>query len=128
MATAEALGKFCDISESVRQACAVSGVNGLALTKLDLRETPVSDLSPLRAKVLGGSLRDIVKKTMPQALALGLERLREWGAEPQQRPQPLPEDATLTGAMLTLERYEAERPSVEQACRIGDERFIPKEF
>jgi hypothetical protein len=28
--------------------------------------------------------------------------------------------------MLTLERYEAERPSVEQACRIGDERFIPK--
>jgi hydrogenase maturation protease len=39
---------------------------------------------------------------------------------------PLPEDATLTGAMLTLERYEAERPSVEQACRIGDDRFIPK--
>jgi hypothetical protein len=28
--------------------------------------------------------------------------------------------------MLTLERYEAERPSVEQACRIGDDRFIPK--
>ena len=81
---------------------------------------------PEELEDFGGSLRDIVKQTLPQALALGLERLREWGGEPQQRPQPLPEDATLTGAMLTLERYEAERPSVEQACRIGDERFIPK--
>jgi hypothetical protein len=28
--------------------------------------------------------------------------------------------------MLTLERYESERPSAAQACRIGDDRFIPK--
>jgi hypothetical protein len=28
--------------------------------------------------------------------------------------------------MLTLQRYEAERPSALQACRIGDDRFIPK--
>lgn len=81
---------------------------------------------PEELEDFGGSLRDIVKQTLPQALALGLERLREWGAQPQQRPQTLAEDATLTGAMLTLERYEAERPSIEQACRIGDERFIPK--
>ncbi len=74
----------------------------------------------------GGSLRDSVKRVMPQALALGLDRLRGWGAAPVWRAQPLPEDATLTGAMLTLERYESERPSAEQACRIGDERFMPK--
>jgi len=28
--------------------------------------------------------------------------------------------------MLTLERYESERPSAEHACRMGDDRFIPK--
>jgi hydrogenase maturation protease len=81
---------------------------------------------PEELEDFGGSLRDIVKHTMPQALSLGLERLREWGAEPRPRPQALPEDATLTGAMLTLERYEAERPSAQQACRIGDDRFMPK--
>ncbi|MDO8440963.1 MAG: HyaD/HybD family hydrogenase maturation endopeptidase [Polaromonas sp.] len=74
----------------------------------------------------GGSLRASVKQSMPRALALGIERLRDWGAAPRMRAQPLPIDATLTGAMLTLERYESERPGVEQACRIGDARFIPK--
>jgi hydrogenase maturation protease len=72
----------------------------------------------------GGSLRPIVRQTMAQALERGLERLSAWGAEPQRRTKPLPEDATLTGAMLTLDRYESERPSAETACRIGDDRFM----
>jgi hypothetical protein len=29
--------------------------------------------------------------------------------------------------MLALERYENERPSELQACRIGDDRFMPKD-
>ena len=75
----------------------------------------------------GGSLRPVVKQTLAMALALGIERLRVWGAAPQRRPQPLPEDESLGGsAILTLERYERERPSAAQACRIGDDRFIPK--
>jgi len=73
----------------------------------------------------GGSLRPIVRQTMAQALERGLERLSAWGAEPQRRAVPLPEDATLTGAMLTLDRYESERPSADAACRIGDDRFMP---
>ena len=81
---------------------------------------------PEELEDFGGSLRETVKQRLPEAIALGLARLREWGAQPQPRPTPLAEDATLTGAMLTLARYEGERPSVEQACRIGDERFIPK--
>ena len=74
----------------------------------------------------GGSLRPTVRQAMGPALAHGIEILTSWGALPQRRAQPLPEDATLTGAMLTLERYESERPSAEQACRKGDDRFIPK--
>ena len=74
----------------------------------------------------GGSLRPVVRQAMHDALAMGLQRLRSWGVEPSQRDAPLPEDATLTGAMRTLDRSERERPSAEQACRIGDDRFIPK--
>ena len=74
----------------------------------------------------GGSLRPVVRQTMAAALAHGIEVLTAWGALPQRREKPLPEDDTLTGAMLTLERYESERPSAEQACRKGDDRFIPK--
>jgi hydrogenase maturation protease len=73
----------------------------------------------------GGSLRPIVKQTMGQALQLAIERLQAWGCEPVRRAQPLPEDDTLTGAMLTLNRYESERPDAALACRIGDARFIP---
>jgi len=76
----------------------------------------------------GGSLRPIVRQTMAQALERGLERLSAWGAEPQRRAVPLPEDATLTGAMLTLDRYESERPSADAACRIGDDRFMPADM
>jgi hydrogenase maturation protease len=73
----------------------------------------------------GGSLRPIVKQTMGQALQLGIERLSAWGAQPVPRAQPLPEDDTLTGTMLTLNRYESERPNADAACRVGDARFIP---
>lgn len=74
----------------------------------------------------GGSLRPVVKQAMGPALAHGIAALTAWGAVPQRRANPMPEDATLTGAMLTLERYERERPSPDQACRTGDDRFMPK--
>ena len=75
----------------------------------------------------GVSLRPIVKQTMATALAHGLERLSAWGAAPKRRAHTLPEDESLGGsAILTLDRYESERPSAAQACRIGDDRFIPK--
>jgi len=74
----------------------------------------------------GGSLRPVVKQAMTPALTQAIDALTAWGAQPQRRAQALPEDATLTGAMLTLARYERERPSAEQACRQGDARFMPK--
>lgn len=80
---------------------------------------------PQELEDYGGSLRAVVKEKMALALELGIERLRAWGAQPQRRSVPLAEDDTLTGAMLTLNRYEAERPSEAVACRVGDERFIP---
>ncbi len=72
----------------------------------------------------GGSLRPCVRAALEQALAQGLEALREWGAEPRPRTAA-GGDSEVTLPSLALERYEGERPSAEAACRVGDARFLP---
>lgn len=72
----------------------------------------------------GGSLRPVVKAAMEQALARGLEVLQAWGGEPQARATEAAPSGP--GALLALEAYEALRPSADEACRIGDERFLPR--
>ena len=70
----------------------------------------------------GGSLRAVVKTALEDALALALSHLRAWGAAPHPRLRPPAECVTVP--TLALSRYEGGRPSAEQACRIGDERFL----
>ena len=74
----------------------------------------------------GGSLRASVKQAMAEALNQGLQRLQAWGAQPQRRAQAQDVASTLSGAMLSMDSYENGRPSPDLACRVGDERFIPK--
>ncbi len=73
----------------------------------------------------GGSLRPTVRAAMEPALAHALEALTRWGACPRERSVPLSDSEAVTLPHLALERYEGERPSEEDACRIGDERFLP---
>ncbi|WP_028999754.1 HyaD/HybD family hydrogenase maturation endopeptidase [Azohydromonas australica] len=74
----------------------------------------------------GGSLRSSVRLALEDALALGLQALRDWGAEPRPRTGAQADaDSGVTLPSLALERYEGERPSAEAACRVGDARFIP---
>lgn len=73
----------------------------------------------------GGSLRPRVKLALEDALAHGLATLREWGAQPMLRTQPLSLHEAVTFGELDLLRYEGERPSEDLACRSGDDRFFP---
>lgn len=73
----------------------------------------------------GGSLRPVVKAAMEQALQLALAELQAWGAGAQPRSSPLAPREAVTLDELALAAYEARRPSAEQACRAGDERFFP---
>ncbi|WP_062364612.1 HyaD/HybD family hydrogenase maturation endopeptidase [Variovorax paradoxus] len=73
----------------------------------------------------GGSLRPAVKLAMEDALALGIDALRRWGAMPRPRRHPLPGPDAVTFQQLDLDRYEAGRPAEDAACRHGDERFLP---
>ncbi|MBK7530501.1 HyaD/HybD family hydrogenase maturation endopeptidase [Piscinibacter sp.] len=80
---------------------------------------------PQELEDYGGSLRPIVKTAMEDALALGLDRLRQWGARPLPRDAAPGDDEAVTVPTLALGAYEQGRPAAEQACRVGDERFIP---
>ena len=74
----------------------------------------------------GGSLRPVVKAAIEPALQEALRVLAEWGAEPRQRTTPLDGAEAVTLPHLQLQRYEDQRPSAEDACRIGDERILAR--
>ena len=74
----------------------------------------------------GGSLRPRIREAMEEALQLGLDALRRWGAQPQPRQHAPSEEDAVTVPTLSLGAYEAGRPAAEQACRVGDERFMPR--
>lgn len=73
----------------------------------------------------GGSLRPRVKQALEDALAHGVDTLRQWGARPVPRTAPLGEHESVTFSELDIGRYEEQRPPEELACRVGDERFFP---
>ena len=74
----------------------------------------------------GGSLRASVRAAMEGALDEALRVLDSWGAAPQKRATPLAGEEAVTLPHLELQRYENERPSEQQACRIGDERILAR--
>lgn len=77
-------------------------------------------LQPVELEDYGGSLTPLTRQRVPEAIEMALAQLRAWGVEPVRREAAL---APLTGS-LALDRYESGRPSSEQACRHGDERFL----
>lgn len=79
---------------------------------------------PAELEDFGGSLTAPVKAALEPALALAIERLGAWGAEPQPRAEPAQAEA-LTVPVLAMGAYESGRPSASAACRVGDERFMP---
>jgi len=81
---------------------------------------------PQELEDYGGSLRPVIKTALEDALALGLDRLRAWGAKPMPRDVAPSSDESVTVPTLALGTYEAGRPAAEQACRVGDERFLPR--
>ena len=71
---------------------------------------------------LGGSLSDLVRARVDEAVALAVAELVAWGVPVTPRTAP-PED-TLSASALDLPLYEGGRPSADDACRVGDARFL----
>jgi hydrogenase maturation protease len=94
------------------------------LTEQFPEEVLLVGCQPEQLEDYGGSLRPVVKLAMDDALALGVARLREWGAAPVPRDVPPGEGEVVTVATLSMASYEDGRPAAENACRVGDERFL----
>ncbi|WP_019865808.1 HyaD/HybD family hydrogenase maturation endopeptidase [Methylovulum miyakonense] len=68
----------------------------------------------------GGSLRPCVKAQIQPAIDMALTYLHAFGINADFTGA----DATLTDPVLNMQRYEQERPTADEACRIGDERIL----
>ncbi|MCE1240776.1 MAG: HyaD/HybD family hydrogenase maturation endopeptidase [Azonexaceae bacterium] len=81
-------------------------------------------VQPEELEDYGGSLRDVVKAQLPPALQLALNWLDRWGAPGVPRDGRSAGAEAITDAALAIDVYEGERPSAEQAYRLGDARFL----
>jgi hydrogenase maturation protease len=72
----------------------------------------------------GGSLTDTVKTKLPVAVDVAVDFLRTWGARPERRASPPGPEERITLGSLDMAPYEGQRPSAQQACRVGDVRFL----
>lgn len=80
-------------------------------------------VQPEELEDFGGSLRDPVKQQIPRVLDIALEWMTRWGVS--YRPRQVAEErARLNCAVLEMDAYESGRPSAEEACRVGDARFL----
>lgn len=80
-------------------------------------------VQPEELEDYGGSLRPVVKDRVAEAVAIAVDRLRHWGVEVTRRETP-DGTAALNVDALSMAGYEAGRPSADDACRIGDDRFL----
>lgn len=71
----------------------------------------------------GGSLRPIIKAQIQPAIEMALDYLQSFGIE----AEIIDRDGDLTDPVLNMQRYELERPTASEACRIGDERVLQVE-
>jgi hydrogenase maturation protease len=98
----------------------------LALAQLNgsAPETIVAiGVQPVELSDFGGSLRPIVRARVAEAVALAAAELAAWGfpGVPREPGEPV---VPLNAASLTIEAYEAGRPSEADACRSGDPRVL----
>ena len=77
-------------------------------------------VQPEELEDYGGSLRDCVKAQIQPAIDLALAYLKQFGVSTEAIVAP----QELADPMLNIQRYEQERPTPEQACRLGDERVL----
>lgn len=81
-------------------------------------------VQPRQLEDYGGSLRPETKARIQPAIDAALAWLAERGIHGRARVRPLPVDQLIAGSEIAMERYEAGRPSAEEACRVGDARVI----
>jgi hydrogenase maturation protease len=94
---------------------ALSGRAPEAVTLIGVQPEELADL--------GGSLREVVRARIPDAIDLALRELAGWGFPGTSRP-PGGAVPPLNASALAQDDYERGRPSAAAACRVGDRRVL----
>ena len=77
---------------------------------------------PVELEDYGGGLRPLTAARIDPAIAVAVGILADWGVTLSEGRSDAPD---LADAAIRRGAYEAGRPSAEEACRIGDPRFLP---
>ncbi len=85
----------------------------------------VIGVQPNELEDYGGSLTDVVRARLDEAVQLAAEELERWGL-PVAKRAASDKATSLTMDALSVDAYESGRPSEEDAPREGDIRFMPK--
>ena len=79
---------------------------------------------PVELEDYGGGLRDAVAAQIDPAIDVALGKLAELGIHARDGQG---DRSQLADASITRDAYEAGRPTEDEACRTGDDRFFPVE-
>jgi hydrogenase maturation protease len=102
----------------------------LALARLQgraPRSIVLIGVQPVDLTDFGGSLRPAVKARVPEAVDIAVEQLTAWGFAPRARSVEnavARAAARVNAAALAMDAYESGRPAADEACRVGDARFL----
>lgn len=77
---------------------------------------------PVELEDYGGGLRPLTAARIDPAIAVAVGILADWGVTLSEGRSDAPD---LADAAIRRGAYETGRPSAEEACRIGDARFLP---
>ena len=77
---------------------------------------------PVELEDYGGGLRPAMAARIPEAIAMALARLAEWGVTARAGESA----ADLAAPAIRRDAYETGRPDADAACRTGDARFFPE--
>ena len=84
-------------------------------------------VQPVQLEDFGGSLREKTRQQIEPAIANCLQWLSQFDIQATLRSTPLPPEALLSGYEVNMADYENQRPSADQASRIGDDRVLNSE-
>ncbi|MEO1153805.1 MAG: hydrogenase maturation protease, partial [Pseudomonadota bacterium] len=84
----------------------------------------LAGVQPMQIEDFGGSLHPVVQASVEPAVSAAIDWLAALGIAATRREQPLGPERSIAGHEVDQQRYEADRPQAEDACRVGDDRVL----
>jgi hydrogenase maturation protease len=81
-------------------------------------------VQPVQLEDFGGSLREKTRQQIEPAIAAAIKWLAQFDVYARKRETPLTAEQSLAGEEVHIHNYETNRPSADQACRVGDDRVL----